>query len=156
MVKALLFGIVSDGNFLQISKIFFDTWRCPPKVLLGRDVLQICSKFIGKHPCQSVISKKLICNFIEITLRHECSPGNLLHIFRTLSYKSTCRGLLLSETLTGTPLNCLQYLPWSVLRIVTLKNFVKSPRKHLAENPFLIKLENLLPSLFMGVPWNLS
>ena len=140
MVKALLFGIVSDGNSLQISKILFDTWRCPPKVLFGQDVLQICSKFIVEHPCQSVISKKLICNFIEITLRHECSPGHLLHIFRTPSYKSTFRGLLLYETLTGAPLSCLQYLPWSVLQIVTLKNFVKSPRKHLAENPFLIKL----------------
>ena len=137
MVKALLFGIVSDGNSLQISKILFDTWRCPPKVLFGQDVLQTCSKFIVEHPCQSVISKKLICNFIEITLRHECSPG---HIFRTPSYKSTFRGLLLYETLTGAPLNCLQYLPWSVLQIVTLKNFVKSPRKHLAENPFLTKL----------------
>ena len=26
----------------------------------------------------------LFCNFIEITLRHGCSPLNLLHIFRTL------------------------------------------------------------------------
>ena len=25
----------------------------------------------------------MLCNFIEITLRHVCSPVNLLHIFRT-------------------------------------------------------------------------
>ena len=29
---------------------------------------QICSKFTGEHPCRSVISIKLLCNFIEITL----------------------------------------------------------------------------------------
>ena len=31
----------------------------------------------------------------EITLWHECSPLNLLHIFRTLFPKNTCVGLLL-------------------------------------------------------------
>ena len=29
------------------------------------------------------------------TLRHECSPVNLLHIFKTPFYKNTSRGLLL-------------------------------------------------------------
>ena len=33
----------------------------------------------AEHQCQSVISIKLFCNFIEITLRHGCSPVNLLH-----------------------------------------------------------------------------
>ena len=33
--------------------------------------------------CRSVISINLLCNFIEITLRHRCSPENLLHILRT-------------------------------------------------------------------------
>ena len=35
-------------------------------------------------------------NFIEITLRHECSPVNLLHILRTPFPKNTSRGLLLN------------------------------------------------------------
>ena len=34
-------------------------------------------------------------NFIEITLPHECSPVNLLHIFRTLFLKNTSGRLLL-------------------------------------------------------------
>ena len=38
----------------------------------------------------------LLCNFIEITLRHGCSPGSLMHIFRTLCLKNTFRWLLLS------------------------------------------------------------
>ena len=43
----------------------------------------ICSKFTGEHPCRSVILTKLQSNFIEITLRHGCSPVKLLHISRT-------------------------------------------------------------------------
>ena len=39
--------------------------------------------------------KLLLCNFIEITLRHGCSPVNLLHIFRRPFYKNTSGGLLL-------------------------------------------------------------
>ena len=34
----------------------------------------------------STVPKKIelmLCNFIEIALRHGCSPVNLLHIFRT-------------------------------------------------------------------------
>ena len=31
----------------------------------------------------------LLCNFIEIALRHECSPVNLLHIFGTPFSKNT-------------------------------------------------------------------
>ena len=38
---------------------------------------------------QSVILIKLQRNFIEITLRHGCSPVNLLHIFRTPFAKKT-------------------------------------------------------------------
>ena len=29
------------------------------KVFLGKDVLKICSKFTGEHPCRSLISIKL-------------------------------------------------------------------------------------------------
>ena len=69
-----------------------------PEVFLGRSVLKICSKFIGEHPCRSAISIKLQSNFIEITLRHGCSPVNLLHIFRKPFPKNTSVGLLLKVT----------------------------------------------------------
>ena len=36
-----------------------------------------------------------LCNFINITLRHGCSPVNLLHIFRTSFTKNTSEQLLL-------------------------------------------------------------
>ena len=54
------------------------------EVFLVKGVLKIRSKFTGEHPCRSAISINLQSNFIEIALRHECSPENLLHIFRTL------------------------------------------------------------------------
>ena len=63
------------------------------KEFLGKGVLKICSKFIGEHPCRSVISIKLQSNFIEMTFRQGCSSVNLLHIFRTPFPKNTCRWL---------------------------------------------------------------
>ena len=68
----------------------------PPEVFLGESVLKICSKITGEHPCQSMISIKLLCSFIEIALWHGCSSVNLLHISRTPFLKNTYGGLLLS------------------------------------------------------------
>ena len=61
----------------------------PPKVFLGKGVLNICSKFTEEHPCRSAISIK--CK----ALRHGCSPVNLLHIFRASFPNNTSGGLLL-------------------------------------------------------------
>ena len=82
-------------------------WQCSeaitsksgyPELFPGKDgVLKICSKFTGEHPCQSTISIKLIYNFIEITIRQECSPVNLLHISRTSFLKNTSGWLVLSH-----------------------------------------------------------
>ena len=55
----------------------------PPDMFLIKGVLKICSKFTGQHPCRNVIPIKFLCNVIEITLRHGCSPVNLVHIFIT-------------------------------------------------------------------------
>ena len=62
--------------------IYFSPELFPIEVFLRKGVLKICCKFTGKHPCRSVISIKLLCNFIEITFRHECSSVNWLHILR--------------------------------------------------------------------------
>ena len=42
---------------------------------------------------------KLLCNLIEITLRHGCSPVNFLHVFTLLFPKNTYGGLLLNGTI---------------------------------------------------------
>ena len=67
----------------------------PPRGVLKKSVLKICSNFTGEHPCWSVISVKLQSNFIEIAIRHGCSPVNLLHIFRTPFPRNTSGWLLL-------------------------------------------------------------
>ena len=68
-------------------------------MFVGKGVLTICSKFTGEHPCRSVISIKLLYNFIEITLRYGCSPAKLLHILRTSFLKNTSGRLLLKDIL---------------------------------------------------------
>ena len=47
---------------------------------------------------QSVISIKLQSNFIEITLRHGCSPTNLLHLFGHLFLRIPLDGYFLNFT----------------------------------------------------------
>ena len=49
----------SDLDDHQISSFHRSS---PPKVFLGKGVLKTSSKFAGKHPCQSMISIKLLCN----------------------------------------------------------------------------------------------
>ena len=65
----------------------------PPEVFLGKGILKICSIFTGEHPSQSVISIKLLRNFIEITLQHGSYLVNSLQIFRTSFSKNTSGGL---------------------------------------------------------------
>ena len=72
------------------------SWSSPPDVFLGKGVLKIYSKFTGEQSCWSAISIKM-CHLTKITLRHECSPLNLLYIFRTPFYKNTCGGVLPSS-----------------------------------------------------------
>ena len=67
----------------------------PPKLFLGKGALKVNSKFTGEHSCHSVISIKFLCIFIEITLRHGCSPLNLLYTSETSLPNSSSRGLLL-------------------------------------------------------------
>ena len=94
-----LFVFISCLVFFRVCiyiQYFFDVVRSSrPEVLLRQGALKICSKFTGEHPCRSAISIKLICNFFEVTLRHGCSPVNLLHTFRTPFPKNISGRLLL-------------------------------------------------------------
>ena len=84
-------------NLYDVQDVIETSYRSSPsEVLLGKGILKICSKFIGEQPCRSVISIKLQSNVIEITLRHRCSPVNLLHIFRTPCPNNTSEGVLLA------------------------------------------------------------
>ena len=61
--------------------LFVTTFRSSPlKAFLWETVLKICSKFTKEHPSKSLISIKLSSVYMEITIRHRCSPVNLLYI----------------------------------------------------------------------------
>ena len=72
-----------------------DSRSSHPEVFLEKGILKICSKFTGEHACRSAVSRRLVCNFIEIALLHGCSPVYLLHIFWTPFSKNTSGRLLL-------------------------------------------------------------
>ena len=79
--------------------ILYEFEKQPSRGVLRKRSLKICSKFTEEQPCRSVISIKLQSNFIEITLRHRCSPVNLLHTFRTPFPKNSSGRLLLEFAL---------------------------------------------------------
>ena len=87
-----ILNIISIHLLTKVHVAMFKS--SPPEVFPRKGVLKIRSKFTREHPCRSAISIKLLCNLIEITLRHGCSLINLLHIFRTTFPKNTS-GLLL-------------------------------------------------------------
>ena len=94
IVHVTSFFYALSGNYKVTNSIIRSSHL---EVFLGKGVLKICNKFTGEHPCRSVISINLLCNFIEIALRRGCSPANLLHIFRTPFLDNTSGWLLLNN-----------------------------------------------------------
>ena len=84
---------LEDRRCAILTNLVFRSSR--PEVLT-KVVLKIYSKFTAEHPCRSAISIKLLYKFFEITLWRECSPVNLLLIFRTHFPRNTSRWLLLN------------------------------------------------------------
>ena len=91
---------------------------CRSEVFLGKGILKICCKFTKERSCRNAISIKFLCNFIEITLWHGCSPVNLLHIFRTTFSRNTS-GWLLLDILTAT-------LTLTEKLVIKIKNLLKT------------------------------
>ena len=95
MAKKKINSLDPNDNFRKIFASILQKLSRPIK-FLRKGVLKICSKYTGEHSCQSVISIKLLCNFIEITLRHWRSLVNCRNSFRKSFYKNTSGGLLLT------------------------------------------------------------
>ena len=109
MNKKTMEYICIQLQWIDFFKILENDRSSFPDVFLRKDVLKRCSKFIWEHQCRSVISRKLLWNFTEITLRDGCSPVNFRHIFRTPFYKNTNGGLLLQWVRTDTRSNQVSY-----------------------------------------------
>ena len=97
---------ISSSQHKTYAMFFIENYKFSAKtksrkshldIFLRKGVMKICSTFTEEHPCRSVISLKVLCSFIEIVLRHGCSPVNLLHIFRTSFRRNTCGWLLLKD-----------------------------------------------------------
>ena len=126
---------ISLDMHLYYSRWIFISSR--PEVFLRKGVLKICSsKFTGEHPYQSAISLKLQSKFIEIAIRHGCSPVNLLDIFRTPFPRNTSGWLLLKFQTTF-------WIEWIRYELV-------------GTNPFKIKICKLYTKLFCQVDLKLS
>ena len=61
-------------------------------------LIVVISQWIYDYESRSVTPR--LSNFIEITLRHGCSPRNLLHILRTPFLKNTSERLLLNTIIS--------------------------------------------------------
>ena len=119
-----------------------------PEVFLGKGVLKIYSKFI-RIPMPKCDLIKLLCNFIEITPWHGCSPVKLLHILRTPFLRNTSKELLLKlkSSFRSSHQRC------SVKKSV-LRNFEKSTGKHLCQSLFLVKLQARSATLLKKRLWH--
>ena len=67
----------------------------PYRCVLRKRCSEKMQQIYWRTPMPKCDFNKFQSNFTEITLRHGCSPVNLLHIFRTPFPKNTSRGLLL-------------------------------------------------------------
>ena len=55
----------------------------PPEVFSNKGTVQIRSEPTGEQTRKCTIPTKLLCNFIEITLMHECATKNPHHTRKT-------------------------------------------------------------------------
>ena len=95
----------------------------PSRGVLKKTCSEIMQQIYRDHPCRSVISIKLRCKFIEIILRHGCSPVKLLHIFRTPYTKNTSGRLLLNLHHSNITFRSNHWK--CAVRISALRNFAK-------------------------------
>ena len=81
-----------------------------PEVFLVKGVLKICRKFTGEHPCRSVISIKLLCNFIKVILWHGCSSlstgKDVLSVSSTIkTICETCKAVSIMDTVQSSSIS---------------------------------------------------
>ena len=91
--------VFRGGEMVHWKQMGYYIQKQPSKGALWKRYSESMQQFYRRTRCRSVISIKLLCNFIEITFRHGCSPVNLLHIFRTPFPRNTSGWLLLKVRL---------------------------------------------------------
>ena len=88
----------------------------PPEVFSNKDSIQKRSEPTGEPMRRSAISSKSLCNFIEITLTHECTPREFAsYPQKTSPQENTSGRLLLYVKIV------LKYLNYKKLLFTTVK-----------------------------------
>ena len=104
---------ICSSHVNDLRQSYVKTLRSsPPELFLGKGVLKTCSKFTGEHPCQSVVSIKLLCVVKQLYWDHTlvwmfsckftaCFQNNFLweHFGRARIWKIPCQ--ILSVNLHG-------------------------------------------------------
>ena len=96
----LVFDVIVLWIAISLSHMFYLAFAASNNLMTRADVNRWIYRrshpdvFAGKGVLK--ITAKLLCNFIETTIRHGRSPVNLLHIFRTTSLKDTSGWLLMN------------------------------------------------------------
>ena len=87
---------VLKSFFMTINSFYNFKFRQQPfRDVLKKRCYENMQQIYKRTPMPKCVSTKLQSNFIEIILRHGCSPVNLQHVFRTTFPKNTSEGLLL-------------------------------------------------------------
>ena len=96
----------------------------PPEVFFNKDAVQIRSEPTGEQTRRSAVHTKRLCNFIEMTLMHECVPENQHHTSQNTSPQENISGrLLLYVKIVLKDLNYKTLFFTTVKRnLLTLKN----------------------------------
>ena len=84
-----IFLMVSGTNSVQ---------KQPSRRVLRKRCFENMQQIYRRTPMPKCDFNKFASNFIEIALRHGCSPVNLLHIFKTPFLKNTSGRLLLTNS----------------------------------------------------------
>ena len=90
-------SIVGSSNKRCVTgiTITLDDWFLSMQLIYPEKTKQRQKQPPRGVPWKRCSENMLLCNFIEITLRHGCSPISLLHIFRTPFLKNTSGWLFL-------------------------------------------------------------
>ena len=91
----------------NISKV----QKQPSRAVLRKRCSENMQQIYSRTPMSKCDFNKVTFTFIEIALRHGCSPVNSLHIFRTSFPKNASEGLLLEVLTTNVLAASLSLVP---------------------------------------------
>ena len=138
---------MNKHNFDHTEFLLFVTMfrNRPLEVILWETVLKIWSKSEGGHQCRSVTSIKLLCIYMEITLRHRCSLVNLLHVLKDLFIRTPLKVFCFCMFKLWFLCFCITSLMWTFIffptvRFSTKKLYCNFTQKLLEEVQVLVVL----------------